>query len=685
MKKRLGCLEAPNVAHCSEMMTSYKATFQCVAADERQRATYGQALPDQVDRIAALFDAHSKSLHHHIFQVREIYRERAALEREYAGKLQLLTKKAAEKKAKMEVSYVVGDDPTKSWDTNTLKQNSLNTAYDEIIASMNNTTQDHFNIADALNAEVVVVLAGIERRNEEAKKKEMQFFQKLLSDRDKYYANRLKYDDECAEVESFRQKQGRAQDDRHAERAVKQAEQQRNDMLNSKNTYIISTAIANSAKAKFYNEDLPAFENLLSESLQARLVDRFVKILIHSQNLSLTHLDKLKTRITGVDSKLKQVNSRKDQEQFIEYNIRHFIAPDDWKFEPSSVHYDTDSMNTEPSPKVFLQNKLSKCSLQLQELQSILNTKRRELDQLSQRVSQYKPDHLLGEVDKLTDNHLEAQHQLMSYTTSELVLNTEVDTIVKSIGNDVGAGKLHAFKSSSFSIPTSCAYCKSSIWGLSKQGKTCKLCGISVHNKCELKVPADCQNSTETSSVTMTRTNTISSRNSIRGRPIERIHINYPSSITDSISTSTSSASSFSKEEDYPSALVLFDFAATSEFELNAAEGTTVHIIEHDDGSGWVKVADKTGSRGLVPATYLEIGSSANTSRKTSSTFVKQRVRALYNYEAGGNDEISLKEGDILELSSGPSGGTNFGDGWWEGFDAHGRKGIFPSNYVKLI
>jgi hypothetical protein len=29
---------------------------------------------------------------------------------------------------------------------------------------------------------------------------------------------------------------------------------------------------------------------------------------------------------------------------------------------------------------------------------------------------------------------------------------------------------------------------QTSIWGLSKQGKTCKLCGLSVHSKCELKV-----------------------------------------------------------------------------------------------------------------------------------------------------------------------------------------------------
>jgi hypothetical protein len=35
-------------------------------------------------------------------------------------------------------------------------------------------------------------------------------------------------------------------------------------------------------------------------------------------------------------------------------------------------------------------------------------------------------------------------------------------------------------------------------------------------------------------------------------------------------------------------------------------EGTSVHVLEPDDGSGWVKVADPDGRDGLVPASYLE-------------------------------------------------------------------------------
>ena len=47
---------------------------------------------------------------------------RVALEREYAGKLQGLARKFSERKAKMEVSFVLGNEPNKSWDSAVLKQ-----------------------------------------------------------------------------------------------------------------------------------------------------------------------------------------------------------------------------------------------------------------------------------------------------------------------------------------------------------------------------------------------------------------------------------------------------------------------------------------------------------------------------------------------------------------------------------
>ncbi|KAJ7133001.1 hypothetical protein C8R46DRAFT_970553 [Mycena filopes] len=643
------------------------------------RQTYGQALPDQVDRISSVFDAHL----HVLVEVRELYRDRAALEREYAAKLQVLTKRASEKRAKLVATFVVGDEPTKASTETTLAQNTLNAAFKEVISSMANTAQDHVNLADAVSSQVVDVLKAVERKNEELKKKEMAFFQRLLTERDRAYGDRLKtkqkYDDECSEVESVRQKQSRvagSNPDRHADRAAKQAEQQRTDMLNSKNVYLISTAIANNVKAKFYDEDLPALEDY-SKILQSRLVTRFAKILAHSVALQTGHLDALKARLAGVEAVLGQVDPARDQDVFIEHNIRPFTAPSDWQFEPCVNHYDTasEAMSVEPAPKVFLQNKLSRSRAKLHELTPILDGKRREQDQLLTLFLAYDADHSLGSTDDISENYLDANHQVKSYLTSECILKTEIEVISAAIGDDEGEQRPHSFKSSSFSIPTQCGYCKSSIWGLSKQGKTCRACNLSVHSKCELKVPADCKHSEQgrksssSSSSAVSRSSTIASRSGIDRAPPPT-----PSAFAHSVAEEP-------EEEGYQSARMLFDFEPTSEFELHVAEGTLVQVLEPDDGSGWVKVSDGQNA-GLVPASYVEYEEEAPTGG--SADGAGQYVRGLYAYEARGADELGLDEGELVELTSGPNGGQNYGDGWWEGINSTGQKGIFPSNYVEM-
>ena len=55
-------------------------------------------------------------------QIRELYRERAALERDYAAKLLALAQKAVDKKNKKMPRAVVGDEPFKPWNEETLLQ-----------------------------------------------------------------------------------------------------------------------------------------------------------------------------------------------------------------------------------------------------------------------------------------------------------------------------------------------------------------------------------------------------------------------------------------------------------------------------------------------------------------------------------------------------------------------------------
>lgn len=54
-------------------------------------------------------------------QLRELFRERVVLEKEYGSKLQALAKKAGEKKTKRMSKMVLGDEPTQLWTEETVR------------------------------------------------------------------------------------------------------------------------------------------------------------------------------------------------------------------------------------------------------------------------------------------------------------------------------------------------------------------------------------------------------------------------------------------------------------------------------------------------------------------------------------------------------------------------------------
>ncbi|EIW81337.1 hypothetical protein CONPUDRAFT_82321 [Coniophora puteana RWD-64-598 SS2] len=641
---------------------------------QKSAESYGKNLPDQVDQIASALDAHIGLLE----DVRELYRDRATLEREYASKLQTLVRKADERRAKREVTIVGGIHPAKPITDGDVKQSTILQAYTQVTASMASTAQDHIKLAENLVQKVTEPLRLVEKRNVELKTKEMQFYQRLLSDRDSLYADRIKmkqkYDESCTDLESYRAKQAKLQDDRHADRIAKLFDEQRVDMLTNKNMYIISTAIANSAKEKFFTNDLPNIEDAFQD-IQSRLVEKLVDIMLECQGIQRDHQDALIKHVVGAEDALKVVQPSKDQELFIEHNVRPFNTPADWTFEPCASHYDTDEMSTEPAPKIFLQNKLAKARSKLDELTPILISKRHESEKLGEIVKAYTANKSLGSVDDALVNYFDASQQTILYESSERIIKTELEAISSTLGGDEGGQYPHSFKSTSFSIPTPCGFCKVSMWGFSKQGKTCTACGLAVHFKCELKIPADCTEAQgqHNASETLTRTTSKVIKPELKASASEETLTNAePGDIP-----TPSSFINFTKETQ-ASARMLFDFSASSPFELSVTDGAIVHVLEEDDGSGWVKVADQTGGKGLVPASYLE---SLDEQPGGAPASRARYVRVLYDWVPQGPDEISVKEGEVIELSDDPANGTDAG--WWEGFSAAGQKGIFPSNYVR--
>ncbi|KAJ1309726.1 hypothetical protein OPQ81_006491 [Rhizoctonia solani] len=654
--------------------------------------SYGRELPDQVPALNATL-THQITL---LIDTRELIKERVALEREYAAKLSAIAKKAEEKRGRHMPHAVLGEECSKAWTDADVRSSTLDKALAALINSYENTASDHDSFASALSADVADALKLLERSKDESRKKQMAFFAKLVAERDRIYGERLKakqkYDEECDGVETFRQKQDRAADDKHADRAAKQLEQQKVEMQNRKNAYLIQIAVANGTKDRFYDDELP----LLEDQFQAHHADtmrRMTRLLLHSQALHEGHLESVRRSVANTQAALNAVNPMQDQKLYASFNRRPFSKPEDWAFEPCDRYYDTAEVVTEPEPKILLQNKLQRTKQKLAELTPQVEDKSRDVTRLTKLVESYGANPALGNYDEVWENLLEASHQLTDLELVRVGYQAEMQVISSALGGDEGAQKPHEFKSTSFSIPVPCGYCKSNIWGLSKPGKTCKNCGISVHTRCELKMPAECGIAPELSPSRANSLARASSINSVAPSVSSAVSAtptggNSAPPRTNALSrpvppaTSAPPASSSAVK-----AKVLYSYAATSEFEVSITEGTTAQVIEPDDGSGWVKVANERGVEGLVPATYIEIMGPALNKRRappppTRNAPAAKLVKALYSYEAQGDDELSLTEGATYEITP---NGESAGDGWWEGIDSSGKKGIFPSNYVERV
>ncbi|XP_034972711.2 SH3 domain-containing kinase-binding protein 1 isoform X2 [Zootoca vivipara] len=86
---------------------------------------------------------------------------------------------------------------------------------------------------------------------------------------------------------------------------------------------------------------------------------------------------------------------------------------------------------------------------------------------------------------------------------------------------------------------------------------------------------------------------------------------------------------------------------------------------------------DKTVGKRIPTATAVQEPAKIEVDNRTK---VKEYCKVLFSYEAQNEDELTIKEGDIVTLVNKECIDT----GWWEG-ELNGRKGVFPDNFVKLL
>ncbi|KAI9204039.1 uncharacterized protein BJ171DRAFT_582415 [Polychytrium aggregatum] len=91
----------------------------------------------------------------------------------------------------------------------------------------------------------------------------------------------------------------------------------------------------------------------------------------------------------------------------------------------------------------------------------------------------------------------------------------------------------------------------------------------------------------------------------------------------------------------------------------------------------------KFGSSGSRLMQDSRQGSQAGSPRGSvaSAPKVLKRVKCLYSFEGENSNELTMKKGDLIDVTG------EIDEGWWEGNiqDGSGRFGMFPSNYVEVV
>ncbi|XP_077173576.1 CD2-associated protein isoform X4 [Paroedura picta] len=94
-------------------------------------------------------------------------------------------------------------------------------------------------------------------------------------------------------------------------------------------------------------------------------------------------------------------------------------------------------------------------------------------------------------------------------------------------------------------------------------------------------------------------------------------------------------------------------------------------LPSHSPGPKPAQFPSVTKSETVTEATKAE----AETKQK-----VKEYCKTLYTYEGSNEDELSFKEGDVIQIISKDTGEA----GWWKG-ELNGKEGVFPDNFAVQI
>lgn len=368
-----------------------------------------------------------------------------------------------------------------------------------------------------------------------------------------------------------------------------------------------------------------------------------------------------------LSSEIPRNNPVLDSMMFVRHNALQWQDPADFVFEPSPVWLDDDVMASDPQSTTFLMNILTKSKSSLGELRRECDARRREVEgikRVRQLVIEGKDKRDEVEVVRAQFHNQELLHES---ERKRVTAEVEVSTITSAVGDVSASARNHTFKNQTYKIPTSCDLCGDRLWGLNAKGLSCEECGFTCHTKCELKVPADCPGelNKEQKKAIKAERQAAAQAQTASPPPTSNGNAGAPPNLqrSDTIGSMNTLSSGY---------------AASAN---RSVSGMTVKSTDDSSNTTAPSPAAKTTSaptRHRVvappPAQYIKSNGDSGPAPE------EQRGKMLYAYQANGDGEITVSEGQDFTVVESDDGGwikikpSSFG----------ASAGLVPTSYTEL-
>lgn len=584
--------------------------------------------------------------------IEQFYRERAKLEREYSEKLEGLTKEFLNRKSKTSVSLSVGDTPSTT--PGSLEAASV-VAWNEVLSQTEMICRDHNQLANDFEGQTADQLAGLYAKLDMTLTKIGGFNEEIANKRDNIDQElakaKKKYDDHCANMELARNKNTKASNDR----TKRKLEQKEAEMNIAKNDYLIKINQANRTKDKYFFQDIPEVLDLLQDLNESRIV--FLNdIWRKAKEVEVAAGGRVHERLKTADAVVSKNVPSLSTAIFIKHNLKQWKEPSDFRFEPSPV-WDDDEKFVVPTQTELtdLKVKLAKAEQTYGQCQDLAQPEMSKLSTLNQRKKEMKANEEKMDSQAFYET-LKSYLAVVTPFTSHETLKLQAEVQIESIQNNVP----EHFDLSTDDID------------LSKHKKKSGLFN---------KLKSNLLNSEPVSKP--------SHRFGLFGSNSEKRSSTAQSFDTDaaSVSSNTSLSTSYTSHTTSNKNKVLYAYTKQDSDEVSVNVGDSISLETPDTGSGWTQIKNETtGEIGLVPTTYVVIKETANGKKAKEApkvppprrtTLPTRTMEAQYDYEAQGEDELSISASDVITVIRGDDG-----SGWTYG-ELNGEKGLFPTSYCK--